>query len=59
MISKFSEGKFQDNKAMLTARSFLCCSTVMPNNHDGGVIGMNALWGGFRVDFAAVRLELE
>jgi hypothetical protein len=30
-----------------------------PNSHDDGVIGMDALWGGFRIDFEAMRLELD
>jgi hypothetical protein len=30
-----------------------------PNSHDDGVIGMDALWGGFRIDFDAMRLELD
>jgi hypothetical protein len=30
-----------------------------PNSHDDGVLGMDALWGGFRIDFEAMRLELD
>ncbi|HEY7387679.1 MAG TPA: pepsin/retropepsin-like aspartic protease family protein [Bryobacteraceae bacterium] len=30
-----------------------------PNSHDDGVIGMDALSGGFRIDFDAMRLELD
>jgi hypothetical protein len=30
-----------------------------PNSHNDGVVGMDALWGGFRIDFNAMRLELE
>jgi predicted aspartyl protease len=30
-----------------------------PNSHHDGVIGMDAFWGGFRVDFDSMRLELD
>lgn len=28
-------------------------------SRDDGIIGMDALWGGFRIDFETMRLELE
>ena len=39
--------------------SLLSAAPMGNGRYRDGVIGMDALWGGFRLDFDAMRLEVE